>query len=127
MVVMSSMKAETCDQEHRTYPATHVDGVPSTTTAAGWHKNVIFFKLYQSIHINLVRKKYVFWLILLKNNCAYSFMWIAIYWVPRIDTYRGDKILMHYDSPVNRYTPTQRHKEIRGIFNGGIWPWSVFS
>ena len=38
MVVMSSMKAETCDQEHRTYPATHVDGVPTTTTAAGWHK-----------------------------------------------------------------------------------------
>ena len=49
----------------------------------------------------------MFWLILLKNNCAYSFMWIAIYmyWVPRIDTYRGDKISMHRDAPVNRYTP----------------------
>ena len=63
-----------------------------------------FVELYQSIYINLVWKKYVFWLILLKNNCAYSFMWIVIYWVPRIDTYHGDKTLMHRDAPVNRYT-----------------------
>ena len=66
MIVMSSMKAETCDPEHRTYPATHVDGVPTTTTAAGWHKRD-FVELYQSIYINLVRKKYVFWLILFKE------------------------------------------------------------
>ena len=71
-----------------------------------------FVELYQSIYINLVRKNYVFWLILLKNNCAYSFMWIAIYWVPRIDTYRGDKISMHHDAPVNRYTPSVPVKKI---------------
>ena len=52
MVVMCSMKAETCDQEHRTYPATHVDGVPTTTTAADWHKNVIllsYIRVFTSI------------------------------------------------------------------------------
>ena len=30
---MSSMKADTCDQEPRARPATPVDGVPTTTTA----------------------------------------------------------------------------------------------
>ena len=33
--VMSILKADTCDQAHRAQPATPVDGVPSTTTAAG--------------------------------------------------------------------------------------------
>ena len=105
MVVMSSTKAETCDQEHRTYSATHVDGVPTTTTAAGWHKTWFCWVISEYLHQS-GPKKYVFWLILLKNNCAYSFMWITIYWVPHIDTYRGDKISMHRDAPVNRYTPT---------------------
>ena len=27
---------DTCDQKYRTQPATPVDGVPTTTTAAGW-------------------------------------------------------------------------------------------
>ena len=50
MVVMSSMKAETCDQEHRTYPATHVDGVPTTTTAAGWHKTWFCWVISEYLH-----------------------------------------------------------------------------
>ena len=33
--VMSSMKVDTCDQEHCAQPATSVDGVPTTTTASG--------------------------------------------------------------------------------------------
>ena len=31
---MSCMKAVTCDQEHRAQPATPVDGILTTTTAA---------------------------------------------------------------------------------------------
>ena len=54
-----------------------------------------FARLYQSISINLNRKKTCFWLILLKNTCAYSFMWIAIHWVYCIDTYHSDKMLVH--------------------------------
>ena len=52
------------------------------------------------------QKKYVFWLILFKNSYAYSFMSITIQWVCCIDTYRSDKISMHRDASVNRYTPT---------------------
>ena len=33
-----------------------------------------FAVLYQSISINLIRKKHVFWLIFFMNTCAYSFM-----------------------------------------------------
>ena len=33
-------------------------------------------------------------------------MWIAIHWVCCIDTNRRDKISMHRDAPVNRYTPS---------------------
>ena len=58
------------------------------------------------------QKKYVFWLILFKNSYAYSFMWIAIQWVCRIDTYRSDKILMHRDASVNRYTPTAGGRQV---------------
>ena len=50
-------------------------------------------------------KNYVFQLVSLKNTCVYSFLWIAIHWVCRIDTNRSDKISMHRDAPVNRYTP----------------------
>ena len=45
-----------------------------------------FTELYQSISIIMIRK-YVFGLILFKNTYAYDFMWIAIHWVCRIDTY----------------------------------------
>ena len=38
---------------------------------------------------------------------VYSFLWIAVHWVCRIDTNRSDKISMHRDAPVNRYTPNQ--------------------
>ena len=51
-------------------------------------------------------KKYVFQLVSFKNTCVYSFLWIAIHWVRRIDTNRSDKISMHRDAPVNRYTPS---------------------
>ena len=50
-------------------------------------------------------KNYVFQLDSYKNTCVYSFLWIAIHWVCRIDTNRSDKISMHRDAPVNRYTP----------------------
>ena len=36
--IASSMKADTCDQEHRAQPATAVNGVPTTTTTASWNK-----------------------------------------------------------------------------------------
>ena len=51
-------------------------------------------------------KNYMVQLVSFKNTCVYSFMWIAIHWVCRIDTNRSDKISMHRDAPVNRYTPT---------------------
>ena len=57
MVVMSSMKAETCDQEHRTYPATHVDRVPTTTTAAGWHKTWFCWVISEYSHQSGTKKK----------------------------------------------------------------------
>ena len=47
----------------------------------------------------------MFQLVSFKNTCVYSFLWIAIQWVCRIDTNRSDKISMHRDAPVNRYTP----------------------
>ena len=49
----------------------------------------------------------MFQLVSFKNTCVYSFLWIGIHWVCRIDTNRSDKILMHHDAPVNRYTPRQ--------------------
>ena len=51
-------------------------------------------------------KNYVFQLVSFKNTCVYSFLWIAIHWVCRIDTNRSDKISMHRDAPVNHYTPS---------------------
>ena len=51
-------------------------------------------------------KKYVFQLVSFKNTCVYSFLWIAIHWVRSIDTNCSDKISMHRDAPVNRYTPS---------------------
>ena len=59
-----------------------------------------------SISINLINKR-VFWLIVFKNTCAYSFMWIPIYWVCRINMNHRDKISMHHDAPVNHYSPNQ--------------------
>ena len=94
---------DTCDQEHRAQLATPVDGEPTTTTAAGWTKTWLWWVISEYFYQS-DKKKYVFWLILLKNTCAYSFMWIAIHWVCHIDTYRSDKITVHRDAPVNLYT-----------------------
>ena len=87
---MSSMKAETCDQEHRSQPATPVYGVPTSTTAAGWTKTWLCWVIAEYFHQS--DKKNVFWLILFKNTHAYSFMWIAIHCIYCINTYRSDKI-----------------------------------
>ena len=51
-------------------------------------------------------KNYVLLLVLFKNACVYSFLWIAIHWVCHIDMNRSDKISMYRDTTVNRYTPT---------------------
>ena len=50
-------------------------------------------------------KKYVFQLVSFKNTCVYSFLWIAIHWVCHINVNRSDKISMHCDARLNRYTP----------------------
>ena len=47
-------------------------------------------KLFPSIWSE---KKYVFWLILITNTCAYSFMWITIPWVRRFDMYHSDYLV----------------------------------
>ena len=68
-----------------------------------------FAELYQSISINLIRKKYVLWFIFAKNTYAYSFMWLEQHWVCHIDRYHSDKMLVHRDALVNRYTPKSNH------------------
>ena len=72
-----------------------------------------FAELYQSISINLIIKK-VFWLILF-NTCAYSFMWIVIHWIHCIDTYHSDKISVHRNGPVNRYTLSKLPFDIHSL------------
>ena len=61
---------------------------------------------YIRVFPSIWSEKTVFQLVSFKNTCVYSFLWIAIHWVCRIDTNRSDKISMHRDAPVNRYTPT---------------------
>ena len=56
---MSSMKADTCDQEHHTEPATPVDGVPTTTTATGWIKAWLLWVISEYFHQSDQKKTYV--------------------------------------------------------------------
>ena len=97
---------------------THLwSGAPGTTCySSGWstycyncrwlNQNVMLLSYIRVFPSIWSEKKYVFQLILFKNTCVYIFLWIAIHWVCRIDTNRSDKISVHRDAPVNRYTPT---------------------
>ena len=62
-----------------------------------------WWKIYRS------EKKYMFLLIIFKNTCACSFMWIGIHWVCCINTYRINKISVHRDAPVTRCTGELLH------------------
>ena len=104
--VMSSMKAET-----------PVIRSPARNLLLQWMEYLLLQLPMLSQDVTLLscirvfpsvwsEKNYVFLLVLFKNVCVYSFLWIAIHWVCRIDTNRSDKISMHRDTPVNRYTPT---------------------
>ena len=103
--VMSSMKAET-----------PVIRSPAHNLLLQWMEYLLLQLLMLSQDVPLLsyirvfpsiwsEKNYVFQLVSFKNTCAYSFLWIAIHWVCRIDTNHSDKISMHRDAPVNRYTP----------------------
>ena len=70
-----------------------------------WAKTWLCWVILEYFHQSDQKKNYVFQLDSYKNTCVYSFLWIAIHWVCRIDTNRSDKISMHRDAPVNRYTP----------------------
>ena len=103
--VMSSMKAET-----------PVIRSPAHNLLLHWIEYLLLQRPMFSQNVTLLsyirvfpsiwsEKNYVFQLVSFKNTCVYSFLWIAIHWVCRIDTNRSDKISMHRDAPVNRYTP----------------------
>ena len=71
-----------------------------------WAKTWLCWVILEYFHQSDQKKNYVFQLVSFKNTCAYRFLWIALHWVCRIDTNRSNKISMHRDAPVNRYTPT---------------------
>ena len=73
-----------------------------------WAKTCLCWVILEYFHQSDQKKNYVIQLVSFKNTCAYSFLWIAIHWVCRIDTNRSDKISLHRDAPVNRYIPTAR-------------------
>ena len=85
-----------------------------------------FVELCQSISINRIIKKYVFWLILFKNTYAYSFMRIEIPCVCHFYMYHSDKISVHRDAPVNRYTPKQKLYQQRHIGTALAFLWDVY-
>ena len=75
---MSSMKAET--------PV-----IRSTThnLLLQWMEYLLLERLLVEQNVTLPhfdqKKKYVFWLILFKNTYVFSFIWIMVHWVHRID------------------------------------------
>ena len=74
-----------------------------------WAKTWLCWVILEYFHQS-DQKNYVFQLVSFKNTCVYSFLWIAIHWVCHIDTNHSDKISMHRDAPVNRYTPIPNYR-----------------
>ena len=124
---MSSMKAETpvIRSTAQNLLLHWADGVPTTTTADDWTKTWLCWVISEYFHQSDQKKKYVFRLILFKNTCVYSFLWIAIHWVCRIDRNRSDKISVHRDAPLNHYTPINSLRPADVIWHLRYWPTSV--